>query len=127
MGSKMDLSHRHEVAVEVVTLDAWAAERGITTVDRLGTSLETAVVSLQKLGLADAGSARSRIASMQSGANDLASASRQIADGVQLLVDQTKQMGTGLSQASAFLMAMGHDASQPSMDGWMTIPQANGL
>lgn len=97
-------------------------EKLSTTVDRLGTSLETAVVSLQKLGLADARSARSRIATMQSGANDLASASRQIADGVQLLVDQTKQMGTGLGQASAFLMAMGHDASEPSMAGFNIPP-----
>lgn len=60
---------------------------------------------------------------MQNGANDLASAGRQVADGVQMLVDQTKNMGIGLNQASAFLMAMGNDASQPSMAGFNVPPQ----
>lgn len=40
MGTKMDLSHRHDVEVDVVTLDAWAAERGITTVDLLKIDVE---------------------------------------------------------------------------------------
>ena len=43
---------------------------------------------------------------MQKRADDLAGSSRQIADGVALLVDQTKRMGFGLDQASTFLMAM---------------------
>ncbi len=37
-----------------------------------------------------------------------------------MLVDQTKNMGIGL--ASAFLMAMGNDASQPSMAGFNVPP-----
>ena len=53
---------------------------------------------------------------VQKGANDLAGASRQVADGVALLVDQTKRMGVGLDQASAFLMAMGQNAIRP-VDG----------
>ncbi len=40
-----------------------------------------------------------------------------------MLVDQTKNMGIGLNQASAFLMAMGNDASQPSMAGFNVPPQ----
>jgi FkbM family methyltransferase len=40
MGSKMDLSHRHDVPVDVITLDAWAAERGITTVDLVKIDVE---------------------------------------------------------------------------------------
>lgn len=40
MGSKMDLTSRHQVEVEVVTLDAWAAEHGITTVDLLKVDVE---------------------------------------------------------------------------------------
>ncbi len=74
--------------------------------------------SLHSLGLDTPGSARTRLVTVQKGANDLAGASRQIADGVTMLVDQTKQMGAGLSQASAFLMAMGQNASEPSMAGF---------
>ena len=54
----------------------------------------------------------------KSGANDLASAGRQVADGVQILVDQVKRMGVGLGRASDFLIGMGQDASQPSMAGF---------
>lgn len=93
-----------------------------STIEGLTTSLESATGSLRKLGLTDARSARSQIATVQKGANDLAGASRQIADGVTLLVNETKRMGIGLSQASSFLMAMGQGATQPSMAGF-NVPQ----
>lgn len=89
-----------------------------TTIDRLGQSFDTVVKSLRGLGFDNPKGAKSRLVSVQKGANDLASASRQVADGVQLMVNETKRMGYGLSQASDFLMAMGHDASQPSMAGF---------
>lgn len=87
-----------------------------TTVDGLSSSLKTIQGSLNKLGLG--GNAKSQLINMQKGANDLASASRQVSDGVQLLVDETKRMGLGLSEASAFLMDMGEGASDPSMAGF---------
>jgi RND superfamily putative drug exporter len=93
-------------------------EKLSTTVDTLGASLQTAVTSLNKLGITDARSARSQVIVVQKQANDLAGASRQIADGVTLLVDQTKRMGVGLDQASSFLMSMGQNASDPSMAGF---------
>jgi putative drug exporter of the RND superfamily len=89
----------------------------------LGRSLQSAVSSLRSLGLDNPGSVRARLITVQNGANDLASASRQVADGVQLLVDETKRMGAGLSQASSFLLAMGQDAAQPSMAGFNIPPQ----
>lgn len=89
-----------------------------STVTGLGRTLQGAVVSLHELGLDNPGAARSQIAVAQKGANDLASAGRQVADGVQLLVDQVKRMGAGLGRASGFLMNMGRDASQPSMAGF---------
>jgi putative drug exporter of the RND superfamily len=91
-------------------------------VDGLGRAFTTATGALQSLGMGDARSSRTRLVTMQQGANDLAGASRQVADGVQQLVDQTRTMGLGLSEASAFLMEMGQDASQPSMAGF-NIPQ----
>lgn len=92
-------------------------------VSGLDRSLESVAGSLKSLGLDNPNAVRTRLITMQTGANDLASASRQIADGVQLLVDQTKRMGVGLSQASGFLMAMGNDAEQPSMAGFNVPPQ----
>ncbi len=89
-----------------------------TTVEALSRTLQSASDSLHKLGLTDARSARSQFITVQKRASDLAGASRQIADGVALLVDQTKRMGLGLDQASAFLMAMGENATDPSMAGF---------
>jgi putative drug exporter of the RND superfamily len=94
-----------------------------STVNGLGRTLQFAVSSLHKLGLDNPTAARSQMAMMQNGANDLASAGRQVADGVQLLVDQVKRMGAGLGQASAFLIAMGEDASEPSMAGFNIPPR----
>ncbi len=87
-------------------------------VNGMGRTLEGAAVSLHQLGLDNPSAARSKIFMLQSGANDLASAGRQVADGVQLLVDQVKRLGAGLGEASSFLMAMGQDASGPSMAGF---------
>jgi putative drug exporter of the RND superfamily len=88
----------------------------------LSQSLQTAVGAMHSLGLDDPSRVRTRLVTVQQGANDIAGASSQVADGVQQLVAQTVRMGTGLSQASAFLMAMGHDATGPSMAGF-NIPR----
>ena len=48
---------------------------------------------MQSLGLDEPGGLQGRLAKLQQGADALADASRKVADGVQLLVDQTKQMG----------------------------------
>lgn len=96
------------------------------TVNSLVKSLKSANTALQALGMGDQRSAKTQLLSAQQGANDLASASRQIADGVQLLVGETKRMGVGLSQASAFLMAMGKDAGNPSMSGFNVPPEVLG-
>ena len=88
------------------------------TVNGLSRTLQGAIGSLHNLGLDNPGAARSKMATVQKGANDLASAGRQVADGVQLLVDETKRMGVGLGRASEFLIDMGQDASEPSMAGF---------
>ena len=46
-----------------------------------------------------------------------------MATGVQTLVDQTKQMGTGMNQAAGLLMSIKNDASAPSMAGMYVPPQ----
>ena len=94
-----------------------------STLTGLSRALETASRAMRASGLDKPGSMQGRLAMLQQGANTLADASRQVADGVQLLVDQTKQMGSGLREASQYLLAMKQDASTPSMAGFYIPPQ----
>ncbi len=64
-----------------------------------------------------------KLAQLQQGANALAEGSAALAEGVQQLVDQTKKMGSGLNEASDFLLGMKHDAEKPSMAGFNIPPQ----
>lgn len=60
----------------------------------------------------------------QQGANALADGSRAIAGGVKELVDQTRKIGSGLGEASQFLLNMKHDTdAKPSMAGFNIPPQ----
>jgi putative drug exporter of the RND superfamily len=98
-----------------------------STASGLRKSLDTATTAMRSLGLDEPGSVQARLSTLQQGADTLAAASRQLADGVQQLVDQTKQMGAGLGDASAFLLAMKNDATTPSMAGFYIPPQAMNL
>jgi RND superfamily putative drug exporter len=89
----------------------------------VGGSLDSAVAAAKKLGITDAASIDSKLNSVQSGVNQLADASRQLAVGVQTLVDKTKQIGDGLDQASAFLLAMKQNAADPPMSGFYIPPE----
>lgn len=104
-------------------LKATRAEQSIgDSVRDLSAALQTVVNSLRALGVYDATTARQQLYSVQSGADKLASASGQIADGVEQLVGQTKLVGSGLDTASAFLQAMGQDADSPAMSGFNIPP-----
>ncbi len=59
----------------------------------------------------------------EQGANALADGSRAIAGGVKALVDQTRKLGSGLNEASEFLLNMKRDAEKPSMAGFNLPPQ----
>jgi RND superfamily putative drug exporter len=89
----------------------------------LGQSMESALASAKKLGLDDPSTIEKQLTDAQQGVNLLADSSRQLAEGVQVLVDQTKTMGGGLDQASAFLLAMRQDAASPPMAGFYIPPQ----
>jgi RND superfamily putative drug exporter len=94
-----------------------------STVTRLRSALTTAAGAVHSMGLDQPGGLQSKLAELQQGADALADGSRKLAEGVQLLVDQTRQMGAGLADASAFLLAMKSDASAPSMAGFYIPPQ----
>ncbi len=94
-----------------------------STVTELRQKLEDATEAAQKLGLDRPDGIQRKLTELQNGANTLADSSRQLADGVQLLVDQVRQMGPGLGDASSFLMAMRNNAREPSMAGFYIPPQ----
>ncbi len=101
--------------------------RGGQTIDQtlatLTGTLTDATAALRAAGLDKPGSLQAKIATMQEGADALADASRKLADGVQLLVNQTKEMGSGLGEASSFLLAMKRDATTPAMAGFYIPPE----
>ena len=70
------------------------------------------------MGLDKPGGAEAGLTHLQQGADRLAGGSRQVADGVDELVEQVKLMAAGLNQASDFLLTMRHDAADPSMAGF---------
>ena len=110
LSSLADLARNLQSTRDMQTIDY--------TLGRLQTSLNQAVAAVRSTnGL------QSRITQMQQGANALADGSRAIADGVQALVDQTKKLGSGLNEASSFLLGMKRDAEKPSMAGFNIPPQ----
>jgi putative drug exporter of the RND superfamily len=82
-----------------------------------------AAAEIQPVGIDSPSTAQARLATLQQGAAALAGGSRRLADAVQHLVDQTKQMGAGLREASAYLLSLKRDASNPAMAGFYVPPQ----
>ena len=110
LNSLADLARNLQSTRDMQTIDF--------TLGRLQQSLNQAVAAVRSTnGL------QSRVAQLQQGANALADGSRAIADGVQQLVNQTKKLGSGLNEASSFLLGMKRDAEKPSMAGFNIPPQ----
>lgn len=94
-----------------------------STANNLKSALDAATKALKSAGIGNPTGVQAQLAQLQQGANRLADASRQIADGVKLLVDSTKKISSGLSEASAFLLAMKADANKQQMAGFYIPPQ----
>jgi RND superfamily putative drug exporter len=100
-----------------------SAQSMLSSVQRLSSVMQSAGSSMRAAGINSPQGAQAKIAQMQQGANALANGSAQLAQGVQVLVDQTKKMGGGLNQAAGLLLSIKHDASSPSMAGMYVPPQ----
>ncbi len=110
-----DLARRLQSTVDTQTLDA--------SVKGLRHAVDTAVNAVRSMGLDDPRSVQSRLTTIQDSADTLSEASRKLADGVESLVDQTRQMGAGINDASAFLLSLKSAASTPSMAGFSIPPE----
>ncbi|OHV04533.1 hypothetical protein BKN37_09560 [Mycobacterium talmoniae] len=98
------------------------ATQGAQTLEATASDLRRAFSiannALQAAGLGGGANIPAELATMRQNADKLAEASRQVADGVQLLVDESKKAGAGLGDASSFLLGMKNDATTPSMSGF---------
>jgi RND superfamily putative drug exporter len=88
------------------------------TVNQLNGALTNVVKAVHSMGLDQPGGVQAGMTKLKQGADRLAGGSREVAGGVDQLVDQVKLMGVGLNQASAFLLSMKDDAAEPSMAGF---------
>lgn len=88
------------------------------SVDRVRGALTNLSKVMHSMGMDQPGGLQANLNNMQDGANQFAGGSRQVAEAVTQLVDQVKQMGAGLDQASAFLLSLKREAAQPAMAGF---------
>jgi RND superfamily putative drug exporter len=88
------------------------------TANNLAATMNSVNQTLQAAGLDSPASVQWQLNQLDQGMTNLADGSRKVADGVQLLVDQTKNLGAGLDQASAFLLGMKNNANTPAMAGF---------
>jgi putative drug exporter of the RND superfamily len=78
---------------------------------------------MHTMGLDSPGGAKAGTTKLRQGADRAASGSREVATGVDEVVDQIKLMRTGLDQAAAFLLSMKQNAAIPSMAGFNIPPE----
>jgi putative drug exporter of the RND superfamily len=97
------------------------------TVNQLNGALAKLQGAVRSLGLDQPGGLQSGVAELRQGADRLASGSQEVAGGVDQLVAQIKLMGTGLREASSFLLTMKDDAADPSMAGFNVPAKILGL
>jgi len=97
------------------------------TLNDAANQLNVALAGLQKMatsmGMDKPGGAQANLSKLRQGADRSASGSRELAAGVNNIVDQIKLMRTGLDQASGFLLSIKQDANSPTMAGFNIPPQ----
>jgi RND superfamily putative drug exporter len=89
-----------------------------TTANTVTSAFDSVNQALQSAGISSPTDVSAQLAQLSQGVTTLADGSRQVAEGVQLLVDQTKNLGAGLDQASSFLLGMKQNATTPAMAGF---------
>ncbi|GJF15954.1 membrane protein [Mycolicibacterium cyprinidarum] len=87
-------------------------------VNQLNAALTKLTKAVSAMGLDTPSGARDGLNELQDGADRLADGSRQVAGGVDELVEQVKVIASGLTEASAFLLTMRHDAAGSTMAGF---------
>lgn len=108
-------------SLKIMALNLQSAQKAAT----IGQTLETVQQTLTQASSAmkTIKGLQTTMAQAQQGSTMLADGSRAIAGGVKALVEQTRRLGSGLNEASQFLLGMKRDAVSPSMAGFNLPPQ----
>lgn len=101
--------------------DKW--QRVVEVLDKVQPAMDAAGKVLSQLGSSRSGGLQQQIAKIDQGAAALAEGSRQLADGVKVLDEQTGELGSGLEDASAFLLSMKRNATDPGTAGFFISPE----
>jgi putative drug exporter of the RND superfamily len=88
------------------------------TVNQLNGALTKFTKAVSAMGLDSPAGLQAGLTDARQGANRLADGSRQVAGGVDQLVDQVKVIADGLNEASEFLLTMRSDAAASTMAGF---------
>lgn len=94
---------------------------------KLTDALSNLTKVMRTMGLDTPGGAQNRLTELQQGADRSAAGSREVADGVDQVVEQIKAMRAGLDQAAAFLLALKQNAAGPAMAGFNIPPEVLAL
>lgn len=87
-------------------------------VNKLNAAMANVTKAANVMGLDQPGGPEAGLNELQQGANRLARGSRDVAGGVDELVEQVKVIAAGLNEASTFLLTMRNNASDPSQAGF---------
>lgn len=101
--------------------DRW--QRVVEVLDKVQPAMDAAGKVLSQLGSTNFGGLQQQIAKIDQGADALAEGSRQLADGVKTLNEQTGELGNGLEDASDFLLSMKRNATDPGTAGFFISPE----
>ena len=82
---------------------------------------------MKTMGLDSPGGAQNTLTRLQQGADRSASGSREVANGVDQVVEQIKAMRAGLDQAASFLLSLKENAAGPAMAGFNIPPEVLAL
>jgi RND superfamily putative drug exporter len=93
------------------------------TLNQLSDAFGRLTKVMHTMGMDSPGGAQAGTTQLRQGADRAASGSRDVANGVDQVVDQIKLMRTGLDQASAFLLSMKQGAATPAMAGFNIPPE----
>jgi len=89
--------------------------------------LQSAMTNLTKvmrsMGMDSPAGAQANLTKLRQGADRSASGSREVANGVDEIVEQIKLMRSGLDQAGAFLLSMKQNAGGPTQAGFNIPPE----
>lgn len=96
-------------------------------VTKLNAAMANVTKAVNTMGLDQPGGAQAGLHDLQQGANRLATGSREVAGGVDELVEQVKVIAAGLDEASTFLLTMRDNAADPSQAGFNIPPEVLNL